>query len=56
VAAAKLCRNRKKYLFWDEYHPSDAANLLIANALISTLKFFPDNSTSPAPSPSPSSS
>eukprot|EP00253_Pinus_taeda_P022499 PITA_22499 len=56
VAAAKLCPNRKKYLFWDEYHPSDAANLLIAKALISTLNFFHPGSPSPAPSPSPSSS
>ena len=55
MAAAKLCPKRKKYLFWDEYHPSDAANLLIADALIATLKFFPGSSTSDAPSPPPSS-
>jgi len=30
VAATKLCPDRTKYLFWDEYHPNDAANLVIA--------------------------
>jgi len=55
VAAAKLCQDRSKYVFWDEYHPSDAANLVIAQTLISTLKLNPGNSTnSPAPSPLPS--
>eukprot|EP00253_Pinus_taeda_P027231 PITA_27231 len=65
VAAAKLCPDRSKYLFWDEYHPSDAANLVIAQSLISSLKLNPGNPAnspaqsplpSPSPSPSPSSS
>ncbi|KAJ0035814.1 hypothetical protein Pint_24332 [Pistacia integerrima] len=31
---SKVCRDRSKYLFWDPYHPSDAANLLIAKRLL----------------------
>jgi phospholipase/lecithinase/hemolysin len=61
VGAAKLCPDRSKYLFWDEYHPSDAANLMIVETLLSTFNLSPGNSShSPAPapllSPSPSPS
>ncbi|CAO2821832.1 unnamed protein product [Amaranthus hypochondriacus] len=31
---SKLCYDRSKYVFWDPYHPSDAANLVIAKRLI----------------------
>ncbi|PKA47101.1 GDSL esterase/lipase [Apostasia shenzhenica] len=32
-----LCKDRSKYVFWDEYHPTDKANELIANAVVSKL-------------------
>ncbi|CAA0836063.1 GDSL esterase/lipase [Striga hermonthica] len=51
--ASTLCRDRSKYVFWDEYHPSDSANQLIANELIQKFGFGPVNQTGPT-SPSPS--
>ncbi|KAF8406363.1 hypothetical protein HHK36_008450 [Tetracentron sinense] len=29
-----MCSDRSKYVFWDPYHPSEAANLIIAKKLI----------------------
>lgn len=54
IPASKLCKDRSKYLFWDEYHPSDSANELIADELIRKLGFKPINHTD-SPSPSPTS-
>ncbi|KAH1147088.1 hypothetical protein AAZX31_15G133600 [Glycine max] len=31
---SKVCEDRSKYVFWDTYHPSDAANAVIAERLI----------------------
>ncbi|KAL6532531.1 hypothetical protein OROGR_014501 [Orobanche gracilis] len=31
---SKVCDNRSKYVFWDPYHPTDAANSIIARRLI----------------------
>ncbi|XP_015574697.1 GDSL esterase/lipase At4g16230 isoform X2 [Ricinus communis] len=31
---SKICADRSKYVFWDPYHPSDAANVVIAKRLI----------------------
>ncbi|KAL4180361.1 hypothetical protein AMTRI_Chr13g91760 [Amborella trichopoda] len=31
---SSLCSDRSKYVFWDPYHPSEAANLIIAKQLI----------------------
>ncbi|KAL2470265.1 GDSL esterase/lipase [Abeliophyllum distichum] len=31
---SKVCADRSKYVFWDPYHPSDAANSIIANRLL----------------------
>ncbi|KNA25457.1 hypothetical protein SOVF_005720 [Spinacia oleracea] len=31
---SKVCNDRSKYVFWDPYHPSDAANVAIAKRLI----------------------
>ncbi|KAK8933676.1 GDSL esterase/lipase [Platanthera zijinensis] len=42
---SKLCSNRSEYVFWDAYHPTDAANQVIADRLFSTNSF--------AQSPSP---
>ncbi|XP_050368606.1 GDSL esterase/lipase At5g37690 [Argentina anserina] len=46
---SKLCRNRKDYVFWDAFHPSDKANAVLADKLFSRL--FP-KPPSPAPTPS----
>ncbi|ONK78627.1 uncharacterized protein A4U43_C02F20790 [Asparagus officinalis] len=32
--ASSLCDDRSKYVFWDPYHPSEAANLIIAKKLV----------------------
>lgn len=43
---SKMCSNRKDYVFWDAFHPSDKANAVLADRLFSSL-------FSPAPSPAP---
>lgn len=30
---SRVCPDRSKYVFWDPYHPSDAANVIIAKRL-----------------------
>ncbi|XVE65503.1 hypothetical protein DITRI_Ditri08aG0005000 [Diplodiscus trichospermus] len=32
--SSKVCPDRSKYVFWDPYHPSDAANVIIAKRLL----------------------
>nr|GLL48467.1 GDSL esterase/lipase At4g16230-like [Ipomoea trifida] len=32
--SSKVCPDRSKYVFWDPYHPTDAANTIIASRLI----------------------
>ncbi|GFQ07438.1 GDSL esterase/lipase at4g16230 [Phtheirospermum japonicum] len=32
--SSKVCEDRSKYVFWDAYHPTDAANSIIAMRLI----------------------
>ncbi|KAL9364857.1 hypothetical protein Peur_042730 [Populus x canadensis] len=32
--SSKVCFDRSKYVFWDPYHPSDAANVIIAKRLL----------------------
>uniref|UniRef100_A0A2P2J425 GDSL esterase/lipase At2g23540 n=1 Tax=Rhizophora mucronata TaxID=61149 RepID=A0A2P2J425_RHIMU len=29
-----MCEDRSKHVFWDPYHPSEAANLIIAKQLV----------------------
>lgn len=43
--SSKVCPDRSKYVFWDPYHPSDAANSLIAMRLIDgdSSDIFPMN-------------
>ncbi|WCJ35930.1 GDSL esterase/lipase At1g74460 [Euphorbia peplus] len=54
IPASTLCKDRSKYVFWDEYHPSDRANEMIANELIKKFGFLRVNDTpSPAVAPSP---
>ncbi|KAK8477232.1 hypothetical protein V6N13_060901 [Hibiscus sabdariffa] len=55
LPASTLCSDRSKYVFWDEYHPSDSANQLIANELIKKFGFLGGSSNSPAPAPAPES-
>ncbi|PQQ10213.1 GDSL esterase/lipase [Prunus yedoensis var. nudiflora] len=57
IPASVLCKDRSKYVFWDEYHPSDSANELIARELIKKLGFLrvgETNGPSPAPAIAPS--
>ncbi|GLT43570.1 hypothetical protein SLA2020_175090 [Shorea laevis] len=51
LPASTLCKDRSKYVFWDEYHPSDSANQLIANELIKKFGFLGINQNAPAPAP-----
>ncbi|CAH2067243.1 unnamed protein product [Thlaspi arvense] len=54
IPASTLCKDRSKYVFWDEYHPTDKANELVANILIKRFDFMRvKDGTSEAPSPSP---
>lgn len=56
LPASTLCEDRSKYVFWDEYHPSDSANELIANELIKKFGFGRVNATNAPPAsaaPSP---
>ncbi|KAI4329625.1 hypothetical protein MLD38_027993 [Melastoma candidum] len=58
IPVSKLCKDRSKYVFWDEYHPTESANMLIANELIKKMGFNKTSLTqaptaSPAVSPSP---
>ncbi|XP_059278077.1 GDSL esterase/lipase At4g16230-like [Lycium ferocissimum] len=32
--SSRICQERSKYVFWDPYHPSDAANVIIAKRLM----------------------
>ncbi|OMP08917.1 Lipase, GDSL [Corchorus olitorius] len=43
---SKLCNNRNDYVFWDAFHPSDAANQVLAEKLFNSLA-----SASAAPTP-----
>ncbi|KAH0455927.1 hypothetical protein IEQ34_015959 [Dendrobium chrysotoxum] len=43
---SSLCKDRSKYVFWDEYHPTDKANEVIANAVVAKLGLAkPSNGT-----------
>ncbi|KAI4334984.1 hypothetical protein L6164_013675 [Bauhinia variegata] len=34
IPKSEVCADRSKYVFWDAYHPSDAANVIIAKRLL----------------------
>ncbi|KAG6399819.1 hypothetical protein SASPL_141304 [Salvia splendens] len=38
---SKLCDNRNDYVFWDAFHPSDAANVVLANHFFNIM--FPNS-------------
>ncbi|KAL0379092.1 UNVERIFIED_CONTAM: GDSL esterase/lipase [Sesamum radiatum] len=46
---SKVCSNRSDYVFWDAFHPSDAANAVLAEHFFNTIF-----SRSPSPAPMPS--
>ncbi|KAJ4826710.1 hypothetical protein Tsubulata_023399 [Turnera subulata] len=47
---SKVCKNRREYVFWDAFHPSDAANAVLAQKFFTTL-FSNPPSIPPQPSP-----
>ncbi|XP_043703870.1 GDSL esterase/lipase At1g74460 [Telopea speciosissima] len=56
IPASTLCPDRSKYVFWDEYHPSDRANEMMADEIISKLGFLGPSkapTASPAHAPAP---
>ncbi|CAN0915204.1 GDSL esterase/lipase At5g37690 [Linum grandiflorum] len=46
MQSANMCKNRKDYVFWDAFHPSDAANQILAEKFFTGL--FP-TATAPRP-------
>ncbi|CAA7395039.1 unnamed protein product [Spirodela intermedia] len=44
---SSLCKDRSKYVFWDEYHPTDRANEIIAVAIARKLGIAPVKATVP---------
>ncbi|XP_042498441.1 GDSL esterase/lipase At1g74460 [Macadamia integrifolia] len=52
IPASTLCSDRSKYVFWDEYHPSDRANEMMANEIITKL-ISQTNPPSKAPTHAP---
>ncbi|KAK3011218.1 hypothetical protein RJ639_012370 [Escallonia herrerae] len=34
LSPSKVCSDRSKYIFWDAYHPTEAANIIIAKRLM----------------------
>ncbi|KAJ0840600.1 putative triacylglycerol lipase [Helianthus annuus] len=45
LSYAHVCDNRSEYVFWDAFHPSDAANVVLADRFFSKL-FATSNSSS----------
>ncbi|CAI9094560.1 OLC1v1030320C1 [Oldenlandia corymbosa var. corymbosa] len=43
--ASEVCEDRSKYVFWDTYHPTEAANLFIAKRLLDgdSMDIWPKN-------------
>lgn len=56
IPASTLCKDRSKYVFWDEYHPSDRANQMIANELIKKFGFLRTDAGVPSAAPAMSPS
>ncbi|XP_010906926.1 GDSL esterase/lipase At5g37690 [Elaeis guineensis] len=52
---SRLCSNRSEYVFWDAYHPTDAANAVIAGLLFADpdIRQAPSPVSELAPAPSP---
>ena len=41
--ASILCQDRTKYIFWDEFHPTDSASELIAKEFLKKFGFSKAN-------------
>ncbi|XP_058108248.1 GDSL esterase/lipase At5g37690 [Magnolia sinica] len=50
---SKVCTDRKGYVFWDAFHPTDAANAVMADRLFSDLQTHLKNGHKGAPTPAP---
>lgn len=53
---SQVCADHSKYVFWDAFHPTDAANVVLAQMFLSmpgALQLITPSSSAPAPSPSP---
>lgn len=50
-----VCANRSEYVFWDAFHPTDAANVVLADMFLSQPGSLPfiSPTTAPAPAPAP---
>ncbi|KAG5064276.1 hypothetical protein AAZX31_02G229600 [Glycine max] len=48
---SKVCRNRHEFVFWDAFHPSDAANAVLAEKFFSLFSSAPSPASAPTPSP-----
>ncbi|KAK1410647.1 hypothetical protein QVD17_37184 [Tagetes erecta] len=44
LSYAHVCNNRSEYVFWDSFHPSDAANVVLADRFFARL-YAPSNSS-----------
>lgn len=55
LPSSKICNDRSDYVFWDAFHPSDAANVVMADRLFSDPEFqlLIGNISHHAPAPSP---
>ncbi|GJW53459.1 GDSL esterase/lipase [Tanacetum coccineum] len=49
LSNANVCNNRSEYVFWDAFHPSDAANAVLADRFFSKLFTTPNSSKAIAP-------
>lgn len=50
---SRVCADRSKYVFWDAFHPTDAANVILADMFLSKPGALEFISPSPAPAPAP---
>lgn len=48
LPSSNVCKDRKEYVFWDAFHPSDAANEVLADHFFASLFA---NAPSPVPNP-----
>jgi len=35
IPGASVCPNRRLFFFWDPFHPTEAANIMLSNAFLS---------------------
>lgn len=49
LSNANVCKNRSEYVFWDAFHPTDAANAVLADRFFSKMFTTPNSSKAIAP-------